>query len=77
MHVFFFFFPLFLIQGRPSVLFRDDQRANNGGDAVIDLGSDATFHSSMKQQLQVIDETVTITSMHRSSNVLKQFESHF
>ena len=44
--------------GRPSLLLRDDHRATNGGDAVIDLGGDGTFSSSMKQQLQVIDETV-------------------
>ena len=46
------------LSGRPSVLRRDDHRATNGGDAVIDMGSDASFSSSMKQQLQVIDETV-------------------
>ena len=46
--------------GRPSVLFRDDHRATNGGDAVLDLGTDGTFNSSMKQQLQVIDETVRL-----------------
>ena len=45
--------------GRPSVLLRDEQqRTTNGGDAVIDMGSDGMYHSSMKQQLQVIDETV-------------------
>lgn len=44
--------------GRPSVLFRDEQRTTNGGDAVIDMGSEGMYHSSMKQQLQVIDETV-------------------
>jgi hypothetical protein len=44
--------------GRPSVLFRDDRRTTNGGDAVIDMGSDGMYNSSMKQQLQVIDETV-------------------
>lgn len=42
--------------GRPSILFRDDFRSTNGGDAVIDMGSDGTSHSSLKQ-LQVIDET--------------------
>jgi len=45
--------------GRPSVLFRDEHRAVNGGDAVIDMGSDPMHNSSMKQQLQVIDETDT------------------
>jgi syntaxin 5 len=45
--------------GRPSVLFRDDRRTTNGGDAVIDMGSDGMHNSSMKQQLQVIDETDT------------------
>lgn len=44
--------------GRPSLLLRDDQRASNGGDAVIDMGSETSFNSSVKQQLQVIDATV-------------------
>jgi len=45
--------------GRPSLLLRDDDHhSTNGGDAIIDMGSDGTFHSSMKQQLQVIDESV-------------------
>ena len=48
----------FVRLGRPSVLFRDDQRASNGGDAVIDMGADTSFNSSFKQQLQVIDATV-------------------
>jgi len=46
-----------IVNGRPSVLHRDDQRASNGGDAVIDMGSDTSFNSSFKQQLQVIDAT--------------------
>lgn len=50
-----FCFPL----GRPSVLFRDEHRTTNGGDAVIDMGSGETYNSSIKQQLQVIDETVS------------------
>lgn len=50
--------------GRPSVLHRDDQRASNGGDAVIDMGSDTSFNSSFKQQLQVIDATVKYRSIH-------------
>lgn len=49
-----------IANGRPSVLRRDDHRATNGGDAVIDMGSDTTFGSSMKQQLQAIDETDAI-----------------
>jgi syntaxin 5 len=48
-----------VVNGRTSVLFRDEHRTTNGGDAVIDMGSDGTYHSSMKQQLQVIDETDT------------------
>lgn len=48
-----------IANGRPSVLFRDEQRMANGGDAVIDMGSDGMYNSSMKQQLQVIDETDT------------------
>lgn len=44
--------------GRQSVLFRDEHRTTNGGDAVIDMGSGGTYNSPMKQQLQVIDETV-------------------
>ncbi|CAF1647458.1 unnamed protein product [Adineta ricciae] len=44
------------INGRPSVLFRDEH-ASNGGDAVINMGSDGMYNSSMKQQLQVVDET--------------------
>ncbi len=51
------FFILFCSVGRPSVLFRDEHRTTNGGDAVIDMGS---YPSPMKQQLQVIDETVRI-----------------
>lgn len=47
------------INGRPSVLFRDEHRTTNGGDAVIDMGSDGVHNSSMKQQLQFIDETNT------------------
>ncbi|CAF3827309.1 unnamed protein product [Rotaria magnacalcarata] len=47
------------INGRPSVLFRDESRTTNGGDAVIDMGSDGSRNSSMRQQLQVIDETDT------------------
>jgi len=39
--------------GRPSVLLRDEHHATNGGDAIIDMD-----HASMKQQLQVIDESV-------------------
>jgi syntaxin 5 len=53
MYLIFLFSP-----GRPSLLLRDEQRMTNGGDAVIDMGSDGMYHSSMKQQLQVIDETV-------------------
>jgi syntaxin 5 len=50
----------FFFIGRPSVLFRDEQRTTNGGHAIIDMGSDGMHHSSMKQQqLQVIDETDT------------------
>jgi syntaxin 5 len=48
-----------IVNGRPSVLFRDEQRTTNGGDAVIDMGSYGMHNSSMKQQLQVIDETDT------------------
>lgn len=48
---------LFINIGRPSVLFRDDSRTTNG-DAVIDMGSDGNYRSPMRQQLQVIDETV-------------------
>lgn len=44
--------------GRPSILFHDEHRTNNGGDAVINMGSDTSFNSPMKQQLQMIDETV-------------------
>lgn len=41
-----------------SILFRDEQRArSNGGDSVIDMGSENPFHSATKQQLQMIDET--------------------
>ncbi|CAF3593726.1 unnamed protein product [Rotaria socialis] len=47
------------INGRPSVLFRDESRTTNGGDAVIDMGSEGSRNSSMRQQLQVIDETDT------------------
>jgi syntaxin 5 len=47
-----------IVNGRPSVLLRDEQRTTNGGDAVIDMGSDGMYNSSMKQ-LQVIDETDT------------------
>ncbi|CAF1082715.1 unnamed protein product [Rotaria sordida] len=47
------------INGRPSVLFRDEHRTTNGGDAVINMGSDGMYNSSMRQQLQVIDETDT------------------
>jgi hypothetical protein len=43
--------------GRPSVLYRDDQRTTNGNDTAIDMGS-GMYNPSMKQQLQVIDETV-------------------
>ncbi|CAF0839431.1 unnamed protein product [Adineta steineri] len=48
-----------IANGRPSVLFRDEQRTTSGGDAVIDMGSDGGHHSSMKQQLLAIDETDT------------------
>jgi syntaxin 5 len=48
-----------ITNGRPSLLLRDEYRAINGGDAVIDMGSDGTSHSSMKQQLQMIDESDT------------------
>lgn len=51
---------LFIVGNRPSVLFRDEQKMSNGGDAVIDMGSDGMYNSSMKQQLQVIDETVSL-----------------
>ncbi|CAF3024620.1 unnamed protein product, partial [Rotaria sp. Silwood2] len=47
------------INGRPSVLFRDEHRTTNGGDAVINMGSDGMYNPSMRQQLQVIDETDT------------------
>ncbi len=52
-----YFIYYFFYLGRPSVLLRDEQRTTNGGDAVIDMGSDGMYNSSMKQ-LQVIDETV-------------------
>lgn len=51
-----------ITNGRQSVLFRDEQRTTAGGDAVIDMGgsgSDGMYNSSMKQQLQMIDETDT------------------
>lgn len=46
-----------VMNGRSSVLFRDDQRASNGGDAVIEMNADTSFNSSMKQRLEVIDAT--------------------
>lgn len=52
-----------IANGRPSVLFRDEQRTTTSGDAVIDMGghsnSNGMYNSSMKQQLQMIDETDT------------------
>ena len=53
-----------IYSGRPSVLFRDEHRTTNGGDAVIDMGSGGAYNSPMKQQLQVIDETVRIKNIN-------------
>ncbi|CAF2584282.1 unnamed protein product [Rotaria sp. Silwood2] len=44
--------------GRLSVFSIDEHRTTNGGNAIIDIGSDETYYPSMIPQLQVIDETV-------------------
>jgi syntaxin 5 len=48
-----------IVNGRRSILTSDENSTSNGGHAVIDMGSDGMYNSSMKQQLQVIDETDT------------------